>query len=189
MSATSRYGLAAAPGGLALVQDLLNTRGVPAYDVRDLLATVTDAQRWVRDAVPRWRASSGATGGVGRVRPEDLPALRELRREVDRALRGDRAAGGGAVDLVVGADGAVVAQPRGSGVGWLAGAVWGQILLAQADRSWVRLKTCRGPGCPCAFHDRSRNNSRVWHDVRTCGNLANLRASRARRSRSGTGGP
>jgi predicted RNA-binding Zn ribbon-like protein len=35
--------------------------------------------------------------------------------------------------------------------------------------------------CPCAFYDRSRNNSRVWHDVRTCGNVANLRASRARR--------
>ena len=55
------------------------------------------------------------------------------------------------------------------------------MLLAQRDGSWPRLKTCRNPHCPCAFHDASRNNSRVWHDVRSCGNVANLRASRARR--------
>ncbi len=64
---------------------------------------------------------------------------------------------------------------------WLASAVWGEVLLAQRDGRWERLKVCRNPVCPCAFYDRSRNNSRVWHDVRTCGNVANLRASRARR--------
>ncbi|NUR09393.1 MAG: CGNR zinc finger domain-containing protein, partial [Nocardioidaceae bacterium] len=58
--------------------------------------------------------------------------------------------------------------------------------LAQADGSWPRLKTCRGRGCPCAFYDASRNNSRVWHDVHTCGNVANLRASRTRRRASVT---
>jgi predicted RNA-binding Zn ribbon-like protein len=35
-------------------------------------------------------------------------------------------------------------------------------------------------GCSAAFFDRSRNNSRVWHDVNVCGNLANLHAHRAR---------
>ncbi|MGV9881539.1 CGNR zinc finger domain-containing protein [Streptomyces sp. NPDC003006] len=44
-----------------------------------------------------------------------------------------------------------------------------------------RLKTCRNPLCRVAFYDRSRNNSGVWHDVKTCGNAANLRAYRARR--------
>ncbi len=69
---------------------------------------------------------------------------------------------------------------------WLASAVWGEVLLAQRDGRWERLKVCRNPACPCAFYDRSRNNSRVWHDVHTCGNVANLRASRARR-RAGAG--
>jgi len=32
-----------------------------------------------------------------------------------------------------------------------------------------------------AFFDRSRNNSRVWHDVAVCGNLAHLHAHRARK--------
>jgi predicted RNA-binding Zn ribbon-like protein len=40
----------------------------------------------------------------------------------------------------------------------------------------VRVKLCRS-----AFHDGSRNGSGVWHNVRTCGNTADLRASRARR--------
>jgi predicted RNA-binding Zn ribbon-like protein len=42
------------------------------------------------------------------------------------------------------------------------------------------LKVCRNPRCRVAFYDRSRNNSGVWHDVRTCGNAANLRAHRER---------
>ncbi|MEV0074298.1 CGNR zinc finger domain-containing protein [Amycolatopsis sp. NPDC050768] len=48
---------------------------------------------------------------------------------------------------------------------------------------WRSLKICRSSACPIAFYDRSRNNSRVWHDVTVCGNIANLRASRARRRR------
>ncbi|MFD7480728.1 CGNR zinc finger domain-containing protein [Streptomyces sp. NPDC059837] len=31
---------------------------------------------------------------------------------------------------------------------------------------------------------RSLNNSGVWHDVRTCGNVANLRAFRQRRRKN-----
>ena len=49
-------------------------------------------------------------------------------------------------------------------------------------QSWLYLNWLRG----FAFYDRSRNNGRVWHDVHTCGNVANLRASRARR-RAGAG--
>jgi len=36
-----------------------------------------------------------------------------------------------------------------------------------------------------AFFDRSRNNSGVWHDVKFCGNAANLRAFRARQRAAG----
>ncbi|GMA87986.1 hypothetical protein GCM10025868_32360 [Angustibacter aerolatus] len=41
---------------------------------------------------------------------------------------------------------------------------------------------CANPECGAAFYDGSPNASRRWHDVRTCGNVANLRASRARRA-------
>ena len=43
-----------------------------------------------------------------------------------------------------------------------------------------RRKICRDPRCGVAFYDRSRNNNGVWHDLKTCGNAANLRSCRAR---------
>ena len=72
-------------------------------------------------------------------------------------------------------------MPAGSPGEWLESAVWAQVLLAQADGTWPRLKLCRREACGSAFYDLSRNNSGVWHDVRTCGNVVNLRASRLRK--------
>ena len=188
MSATSRYLLEDAPGGLFLVQDLLNTRGVPAYDVPDLFGTVADAQRWSSAVVRRWKEHSHATGHVRRTTSADLVTLRRLRREVGRLVEGEEVAlSPVSCRLVLGDDGLRL-QPVGTGARWLASAVWGEVLLAQRDGSWGRLKTCRNPHCPCTFHDASRNNSRVWHDVHTCGNVANLRASRARRREAASAG-
>src|SRR6478672_7478412 len=182
MSSSSRFLLDPAPGGLALVQDLVNTRPVAPYGVRDLLGTVADAQRFTSEVVRAWKAHSGADGGPGRVTSADVVSLRRLRRDVERVLGGaDDLDVGAAARLQVRAGGVVGVQPTGRGARWLAGAVWGEVLLAQHDGRWERLKVCRNPTCPCTFYDHSRNNSRVWHDVRTCGNVANLRASRARR--------
>ncbi len=182
MSSTSRFLLDPAPAGLALVQDLVNTRPVAPYGVRDLLGTVADAQRFTGEVVRAWKEHSGADGGPGRVTSADVVGLRRLRRDVERVLDGaDVLDVGAAARLRVRSGGVVGVQPTGRGARWLAGAVWGEVLLAQHDGRWERLKVCRNPMCPCAFYDRSRNNSRVWHDVRTCGNVANLRASRARR--------
>jgi len=49
-------------------------------------------------------------------------------------------------------------------------------LLAQQRGQWPRFKTCQFDACGIAFYDSSRNASRVWHDVSTCGNQTNLRA-------------
>jgi hypothetical protein len=182
MSSSSRFLLDPAPAGLALVQDLVNTRPVAPYGVRDLLGTVADAQRFTAEVARAWKSHSGADGGPGRITSADLVALRRLRRDVERALSGDEhLETGTAARLEIGRAGVARVQPTGRGARWLAGAVWAEVLLAQHDGRWERLKVCRNPACPCAFYDRSRNNSRVWHDVRTCGNVANLRASRARR--------
>jgi hypothetical protein len=181
MSSTSRFLLDPAPAGLALVQDLVNTRPVAPYGVRDLLGTVADADRFTREVARTWRKHSGADGRPGRIASVDLVGLRRLRRDVERALSGDVNLETGTAARLEAAGGAVRVQPTGRGAHWLAGAVWAEVLLAQHDGRWERLKVCRNPACPCAFYDRSRNNSRVWHDVRTCGNVANLRASRARR--------
>jgi predicted RNA-binding Zn ribbon-like protein len=83
--------------------------------------------------------------------------------------------------LVLRSDGRIVPDPQGDAVAWLSGAVLSEIQRAQQTDTWRRLKICRNHNCSGAFYDRSKNNSGVWHDVRTCGNAVNLRASRARR--------
>ncbi|MGV9563808.1 CGNR zinc finger domain-containing protein [Streptomyces sp. NPDC003480] len=55
-----------------------------------------------------------------------------------------------------------------------------EVFLAQQTGAWQRLKMCRNDRCGTMFFDRSRNISGVWHNVKICGNAANLRAYRAR---------
>src|SRR6476619_3549615 len=124
MSSSSRFLLDPAPGGLELVQDLVNTRPVAPYGVRDLLGTVADAQRLTTGVVRAWKEQSGATAGVRRITSADLPALRRLRSDVERQLT--RQGRGGVrpvtATLSVDATGTVRLQPAGAGVRWLASA-------------------------------------------------------------------
>ncbi|NEA04439.1 hypothetical protein G3I28_34855, partial [Streptomyces sp. SID10116] len=59
--ATERLGLTPAPGGLALVQDLLNTAPADRPDSVDLLAdgALDRAQGWADPAVRGWGAGTG----------------------------------------------------------------------------------------------------------------------------------
>lgn len=181
-----RLGVLPAPGGLRLVQDLLNSAAVDAFAVPDLLAGPGAAEDWCTASVDAWARA------VGRPRPalalgdDDLPVLRDVRHRVRAWL------GGEGVDLpsttvVLQARGGgeVAYAPAGSGADGVWGLVAAELLLAERDGTLERLRTCANPACGAAFYDRSRNGSRVWHDVRTCGNVANLRASRARRRAEG----
>jgi predicted RNA-binding Zn ribbon-like protein len=56
-----------------------------------------------------------------------------------------------------------------------------EILLARTTDSLSRLKTCAAPECGACFYDGSPNRARVRQDTKMCGNVPNLRASRARR--------
>jgi predicted RNA-binding Zn ribbon-like protein len=179
--ATDRYRLRAAPSGLALVQDFLNTRAIQDYGP-DLLGGVEHSRHWTAEALAEWsRARDVDVPGIT-LSEADLRALRELRTSlmslvedgsalVDKPIKADLTLRDGVVRLV----------PTGSGRQWLTSALWTETLLAQQAGIWPRLKLCRLDGCRSAFYDVSRNNSGVWHDVRTCGNVANLRASRERK--------
>ncbi|MFI6076338.1 CGNR zinc finger domain-containing protein [Actinoplanes sp. NPDC051343] len=72
-------------------------------------------------------------------------------------------------------------RPAGEDGRAIAELVAAEILLAQARGTWPHLKTCANLACGVCFYDTSPNRSRVWHDTKTCGNVSNLRASRARR--------
>ncbi|WP_322858317.1 CGNR zinc finger domain-containing protein [Mycobacterium europaeum] len=181
-SASQRYGLTPAPGGLGLVQDFLNTRGIAGYGP-DLLADTSLAHDWVAGAVLAWSAARGVDLPPPTFDDADLVKLRALRSKLDSLVNGEAPVGQSAVpaSLVLSDDGAVRLEPTGSGWRWLASALWAEILLSQQAGTWRRIKQCHNHHCGSTFYDRSKNNSGVWHDVKTCGNAANLRASRARR--------
>lgn len=191
-TASGRYRIDLAPGGLALVQELLNTipAGRPAQP--DLLATLEHAQRWLDTAVSVWAERTGAAPpSAFDLTDRDLVKLRTLRdrlRAQAGASPGDPALNvpetAGSLRLTLTGDGKIVACPRGQGAEWVSSAVLGEAYLAQQHNLWHRLKICRNEQCGTAFYDRSRNNSGVWHDVHVCGNAINLRASRARRKQA-----
>jgi hypothetical protein len=182
-SASQRYGLAPAPGGLGLVQDFLNT--VAIYDYPDLLATTTLAGDWAANAMRMWSAARDVNAQPPSFNEADLSKLRALRGTIAKLVTGEptngRGTGSVCASFALSDAGDVRLKPSGSGWRWLASALWGEILLGQQDGTWRRLKQCHNHRCGSTFYDRSKNNSGVWHDVKTCGNAANLRASRARR--------
>jgi hypothetical protein len=182
-SASHRYRLGAAPGGLGLVQDFLNTMAI--YDYPDLLADTKLADDWAADAVRAWSALRGVDAEPPLLTDADLSKLRALRDTIAKMVAGEppdsRRIGSVSASFTLSHTGEVRLEPAGSGWRWLASALWGEILLGQQDNMWCRIKRCRNHSCAATFYDRSKNNSGVWHDVKTCGNAANLRASRARR--------
>jgi len=194
--ASARHGVREAPAGLALVQELLNTRATMHYGA-DLLVNSDDAQRWLTEALGTWARVSGLPAPTLLITSTDLRSLRRLRTTFENVilaagkpeLDGALPPADVPVSLVPDADGWVRMVPTGRGTRWLASALWAEALLAQQAGLWPRLKLCHNGDCRAAFFDTSRNNSGVWHDVSTCGNTANLRAFRERkRLLGGTGG-
>lgn len=166
LTPTERFRLEPAPDGLARVQDLLNTRPIEAYELADLLAD-----------------GNVASAALGReLSDSDARRLRGLRSTLEDVIAGRPVEAAEApATLVIEKSGQVRLEASGSGWQGVASDIWAEVLLAQQADTWRRLKRCRNEDCGSAFYDRSRNNSGVWHDVKTCGNQANLRASRARR--------
>jgi len=178
----ARYVAVSAPGGLALVQGLLNTRATGS-GAPDLLDDCVTAQLWVTAGLREWAERTGSTPQEISLAGEELEALRALRERVRRFIAGESTGVALAVPIMIIAepDGTLRTAPSGAGIEWVESAVWGAVLMAQTLDTLPRLKLCRNAACSSAFYDRSKNNSGVWHDVHTCGNSANLRASRARR--------
>jgi len=74
--ASARHGVREAPAGLALVQDLLNTRATMSYGP-DLLVLPDDAQRWLSEALTTWSRTSGLPAPVLLLTSTDMRSLRD----------------------------------------------------------------------------------------------------------------
>ena len=180
MSPTLRYGLAQAPPGIRITQDLLNTVSIDLVSQPDLLDSVQDVGRWLE--------SVDASFADRQLRNSDLTKLRALRDYLRQTVSAGAVSGtaeafpSGSFSLTVDpGTGEVSVSPKGAGVERVISAVLIERLFAERDGTWRRLKLCHNDACSLAFYDRTRNNNGVWHDVHVCGNAANLRASRNRR--------
>jgi CGNR zinc finger len=192
--ASARFGTTLAPLPLGLSQELANTIGIDHLPHQvDLLEHVETAQLWLDTVVPLWCSWFGTDEPDLVVTTTDLPRLRAT-RDALRSVIGDSASPrgdstiAGTASVAVTREGARLA-PVGSGASWLTAAIAIETASAHAQDSFRRLKLCHEPRCRVAFYDRSKNNSRVWHDTATCGNQVNSRAHRARRGRQSTSGP
>ncbi|MEU9214185.1 CGNR zinc finger domain-containing protein [Streptomyces sp. NPDC048415] len=184
-SATVRYSMEPAPEGLAFVQDLMNTISAGKPRTSDLLANPADARTWLAQALAQWSRSTGTPAAGIELGPDDHEELRVFRDELRRTAGQDSDDAlpplhTAAVALQLGGNGQVRPEPRGAGWRRVAALALIEVFQAQRAGTWQRLKLCRNERCGTAFFDRSRNNSGVWHDVKICGNAANLRAYRAR---------
>jgi hypothetical protein len=160
--ATGRYGYRPAPpGGLALVQDLLNTRASGRAGP-DLLAERDSAQSWARTALRLWSVVRGTEPPLVDLSGDDVLRLREVRDRIDGAVRGNASvisAGESAVvvTLSVRAPGELALMPSGHGWPWLRSAVWGELALSHETGTWPRLRQCSDPWCCGTFYDSTWN--------------------------------
>jgi predicted RNA-binding Zn ribbon-like protein len=179
-----------APGGLGFVQDLLNTASLGKPRQPDLLESVDAAEQWLRSSLATLSSiDSSAPSAPSHLDARGLGRLRSLRDDLRAALatgHADEPAAAVAAPSVettaavkLDAGGARL-QARGKGVELLRSYVMIQLAAATYADTMRRLKVCANPRCRGAFYDRSKNCSRLWHDVTTCGNTQNVRAYRAR---------
>jgi predicted RNA-binding Zn ribbon-like protein len=175
---TARLNLAPATTGLRLAQDLVNTVGYATFDIPDLLVDLGSATAWLDGALAGWSERTGIPAASIGLRTPDLEPLRQGRDQLRHWLADGTEFPARTINLTVTQ---TAYLPGGDGADALLNLVHAELLIARHTGTLKRLKTCANPGCRAAFYDGSVNASRVWHDVKTCGNAANLRASRNRR--------
>jgi CGNR zinc finger len=169
--ATARFRLRPAPGGLALVQDFLNTRAQP-HRFRDLLATASGARRWSLRAARAWSAQRRVHVQAPVLASDGLAELRDLRDAVEGLVTHGAAGASmgdvGEIRLSLSRGGELCWLPAGDGWRWWSAAVCAEILASREAGMWWRLKQCASATCRVVFYDRSWDNSGVVH-ASTCG--------------------
>lgn len=174
-----------APGGLALVQDFVNTLHLPEGD-----DDLGDAA-----AVGRWLGERGFAAGVTEAQRRRLLETREHLRVLLGVNTGQPFPDGVAAKLatllddvaihpVVSSEGVHLASTAVGLDGFLA-AVLAALVQATIDGNLRRLKVCLSDQCLWAFYDSSKNGCGAWCTMRVCGSRAKARAYRERRRDEG----
>ena len=181
-----------APGSLELVRALVNTRELFDDDGRE----VDTDDISTPDELAGWLAAHdlpGAGEALGQGDVDRMAELREALRAVLLANHGaeldpqaaaalDQATSAAPVVLRFDPDGGAGLRPACAGIDGAIAVIATAIHEAMREGTWERLKVCPASDCKWAFYDRSRNHSRTWCSMESCGNRAKVRAFRERQS-------
>src|ERR671914_2425526 len=175
-----------APESLALMQSFVNTRNYLSGG--DFLADAQEATTWLT-----WHGLLGAGERIGERERERLVEFREALRSLLSANNGMPGSDTQAlndfvtsVDLRVrfGSDGrpGLESAPGGGIVERVVGRLLAEVVRAEAEGRWDRLKACSNEECRWAFYDASKNRSGRWCNMQVCGVRHKMRAYRERKS-------
>lgn len=147
------------PGRL---QDWLVARSLLAVD-----ATIDDeAHRETLDFREAVRALALANG-ANALDPAAITTLNQLGGEAS-------------LSVLISSEGHPKLQAMGGGNHRTFGHLLSIIYTAMVDGSFQRLKGCANDTCQWLFYDQSKNRSKKWCEMQTCGNAINARAYRRR---------
>jgi predicted RNA-binding Zn ribbon-like protein len=184
---TASDGSPRAPGDLWLLQELVNTRDV--LPNTDELGDVAALRAWL---VGHRLLDEAAAARLDRADLERITTFREAMRELLRTNLGDpippRALGvlnaeaeRAALRVDFGSRGCAGLVPAGRGAADLVlGRLLAVVAAADVEGTWKRLKVCADETCAWAYYDVSRNASRSWCSMKSCGNKAKARRHRQR---------
>jgi predicted RNA-binding Zn ribbon-like protein len=172
-----------APGRLDLLRRFVNTLDLP--DGPDRLDTPEGASEWCRD--------EGLPIVANQSDCDRLRAFREALRDALFANNGEfdatqawhqlePFARDASVTVAI-EDCTPVLRPVGSGAGATIGALLTIVYDAVSDGTWHRLRACRKSSCRYAYYDRSKNASRAWCSMTSCGNREKAHRRRQRERR------
>jgi predicted RNA-binding Zn ribbon-like protein len=167
-----------------LVQDFVNSRELRP----EAEAFATPEQ------LSDWLAERGLLEPGARVTTAELAEavrVREALRDVLSAKVGIEVDGGAAkaeIDAAARRAGLEVrfdptcprVEPTARGVRGAVGRILVEVYDEMVDGVWERMKACKADDCRWAFLDTSKNRSRAWCSMESCGNRAKVHAYRRR---------
>ena len=176
----------AAPGRLELVRAFINS--VDYFDEQEDLGDPRALGRWLAER--------------GLLATDHEPSDAEFRRAIDvreglRAVllshngheldqdavgRLDRAAAKATLGVHFTPEPSL--EPSSKGVDGARAQLLALVADARADGNWDRMKACAHDPCSWVFYDQSKNRSKRWCRMDTCGNIEKARAHRARQKTS-----
>ncbi|MFF5447012.1 CGNR zinc finger domain-containing protein [Streptomyces sp. NPDC012888] len=158
-------GRAPAPGGLALVEELVNTLSVDTGEDRLAARFGLSGPALAEAAGLREALRAALLAHAGHAAPPG--ALAELNRLLASAPLTVRVDPDGAAVLVAEGDGLLARVAAAVAEGVTAG-------------TWPRLKACAAEDCHWAYYDRSPAARGRWCDMAVCGARAKMRTYRSR---------